>query len=124
VTAAASPLEWFAHLRIPIKSIVESFTVYFFVGPVPDNTSDWQEADNLVGTYAKFGGSDPAQCANCRNLIAEGIESHAVVTLTPALKLTQKYSHSEEHIDQYLRDNLGWGILKVKLAAHFVVMFC
>jgi tyrosinase len=110
--ATAAPLEWFAHIRVPIKSILESFTVYFFAGSVPENPRDWLEADNLVGTYSKFAGSNPAQCANCRSLIAEGIESHAVVTLTPALQITQKYGQSGAQIDQYLRDTLEWRIKK------------
>jgi tyrosinase len=110
---AASLLDWFAHLRVPIKSIRESFTCYFFAGPAPQNPRNWYGADNLIGTYAKFAGSDPAQCANCRSLIADGIESHAVVTLSPALKVAQKYGQSETQIEQYLRDKLEWRLLRI-----------
>jgi tyrosinase len=48
--------EWIANIEVKKHAFNSSFLIYLFWGDVPDDSSSWQNLDNLVGSLGVFSG--------------------------------------------------------------------
>ncbi|KAJ8123927.1 hypothetical protein ONZ43_g235 [Nemania bipapillata] len=48
--------EWIANIEVKKHAFDSSFLIYLFLGDVPDDSSSWQNLDNLVGSLGIFAG--------------------------------------------------------------------
>ena len=90
-----------------------TFSVLFFLGPVPESPEEWLDSENYVGAVHAFVNSSAARCANCRH--SPDLQIEGFVHLDEAIA-----SHSDLNsfdpsvVEPYLRDNLHWRVQKVR----------
>ncbi|KKA30812.1 hypothetical protein TD95_003673 [Thielaviopsis punctulata] len=46
--------EWFVNVNVPNRALESTFAIHFFIGPPPEDTSQWGSACNLVGSVSVF----------------------------------------------------------------------
>ena len=101
--------QWLVNVRVNRYAIKQSFFIHIFLGPVPQDKSQWFSSPNFVGSTCVLIDSQdsPAVISNEVNLRSQ-------VPLTR--KLVQKYNSKTPGVPdlevgsmkKYLRDNLAW----------------
>ncbi|KAF4497184.1 tyrosinase precursor [Fusarium agapanthi] len=95
-----------------------SYTIQFFVGGPPSEDTTSVEKDNYVGHVYSFGGrqiTSEGSCGNCKTQAEAQVLSCAQVPLAIHLLHHNISGHSiksSDEIEEYLRLNLGWRIVK------------
>lgn len=110
---ALQRLDWFIRIRVKKFQLKQSFSILFFLGPVPDDVGQWRSSPNLVGNHSEFVNSDAKSCANCQeniNAITEGF-----IDLDTSLERKGYGNKSEKEIEKFIRDEIHWRIQKVQL---------
>jgi len=105
---ALQRLDWFARIRVKKYQFKQSFTVFIFLGPVPNHVAQWRSSPNLAGSHSEFVNSDPEHCANCMenaDIITEGF-----IALDDDLERKGFTNQSEAEIEKYISDNIHWRI--------------
>lgn len=103
--------EWTARVEFKKYELGHSFSVYLFLGSVPEDPEEWHVSDHFVGAHHAFVNTATEQCSNCRNhpdLIEEGfvhlnqaIVAHSGLgSLDPAV------------VEPYLTKELHWRVQK------------
>jgi len=113
---ALQRLDWFIRIRVKKFQLGQSFTVLFFLGPVPEDVDQYRLSPQLIGSHSEFVNSDPEHCANCKdsaNLITEGF-----VDLDDSLERLGLGHKTEEEIEKHIQANLHWRIQKVSRHHH------
>ncbi|KAI1108409.1 Di-copper centre-containing protein [Nemania sp. NC0429] len=70
--------EWIANIEVKKHALNSSFLIYLFLGDVSDDSSSWQNCDNLVGSLGIFAGRS-------RSARAEQWKVTGTIPLTSAL---------------------------------------
>jgi tyrosinase len=113
---ALQRLDWFARIRVKKYQFKQSFTVFIFLGPVPNHVAQWRSSPNLAGSHSEFVNSDPEHCANCMenaDIITEGF-----IALDDDLERKGFTNQSEAEIEKYISDNIHWRIQLVSRRHH------
>ena len=114
------------------------FTVIYFIGPFDDaDPSKWQKEPTLAGINHVFVGSVKA-CANCKRQAEASDLSSSTTPITPILmdyidckpkdgqteptgtKGLALQSMEPAHVTEFLKKNLRWRVVKVRLKFLFV----
>jgi Tyosinase C-terminal domain len=106
--------DWTVRIHVKKYELRKSFTVLIFVGPVPDDPSQWRKASSYVGSHSTFVNGSAVQCANCRaqaDVVTEGF-----VHLNRALGGLSSYE--PQVVSPYLRENLHWRVQAVRSCAY------
>ncbi|KAH9980146.1 photo-regulated tyrosinase [Lactifluus volemus] len=108
--------DWTVRIHVKKYELRKSFTVLIFVGPVPDEPSQWRKASSYVGSHSTFVNGSADQCANCRaqaDVVTEGF-----VHLNRALgRHSGLSSYEPQVVSPYLRENLHWRVQAVDRSA-------
>ncbi|KAI1300345.1 hypothetical protein F5Y03DRAFT_386082 [Xylaria venustula] len=95
--------EWIANIQVKKHALNGSFLVYLFLGEVPEETSSWQNLDNLVGSLGVF--ADHHQ-----SMTAERGKVTGTIPLTSALMRMAADGHisslEPEDVEPYLKSAL------------------
>ena len=108
---ALQRLDWFIRVRVKKFQLKQSFTILFFLGPVPESVENWRTSPHLIGSHSEFVNSDPEHCANCKdnaNSITEGF-----IDLDDSLERLGFGHKSEQEIEKYIHDEIHWRVQKV-----------
>lgn len=109
-----SVLEWTARVQAKKFELGGSYTVLFFLGPVPEDPKDWRTAPSYIGAHFAFANSVASGCENCRN--HSEMVSESYIGLNIALEARPDItSFDPEHVDPYLQANLRHRVQKVSL---------
>jgi tyrosinase len=103
--------EWTARVEFKKYELGSSFSVFIFLGPVPENPREWRTSPNYVGGHHAFVNSVANRCDNCtnqRDLVTEGF-----VHLNNAIaKHSGLGSLDPSVVEPYLTHNLHWRVQK------------
>ncbi|KAI0864119.1 Di-copper centre-containing protein [Xylaria cubensis] len=95
--------EWLANIEVNKHALNSSFSIYFFLGDVTDDSSSWQNLDYLVGSLGVFAGHG-------RSARAKHGKITGTVPLTSALVRMAADSHvsslEPEDIEPFLKTTL------------------
>jgi tyrosinase len=109
--SALQRLDWFIRVRVKKFQLKQSFTILFFLGPVPEDVAEWRTSEYLVGSHGEFVNSNPESCANCKengDAITEGF-----IGLDDRLEEMGHGKKTEEQIENYITENIHWRVQKV-----------
>ncbi|KAF8903867.1 tyrosinase [Gymnopilus junonius] len=104
--------DWTARIEFKKYEVGTSFSVYLFLGAVPEDPEQWHTSPNYVGGHHAFVNSKAGHCANCRNqgdIVEEGFVhlNHAIVQHSGLNTL------NPEAVEPYLTKELHWRVQKV-----------
>ncbi|KAI9708383.1 MAG: hypothetical protein M1820_004087 [Bogoriella megaspora] len=107
--------EYMATIRAEKNGLGYPFSVYIFVGHIDEQDPlQWARDPNLVGSQAFFASSD---------FTVNGVMSSGMVPLTTTLAAKMQNQELEglevEQVSEYLEQNLGWRIVKVRARFNF-----
>lgn len=106
--------DWSTRIHVKKYELSGSFSVLIFLGEVPEDPEQWSTSPSFVGAHYAFVNSAVGQCDNCRNqadLVVEGF-----VHLTLAIEEHSGLpSYEASVVRPYLKDNLSWRILTVRV---------
>lgn len=112
-TATGARRQYIVTIQAQKNSLNDSFSVFIFVGAFDDNKSSrWRFEPNLVGTHGFF--AHPGPMSSDTTLVTSGTVplTNALVGRVETRELTGLGS---EEVSAYLRQNLGWRIMKVRI---------
>jgi hypothetical protein len=92
----------------------ESFSVFVFLGRVPENQESWQTSPNFVGTFDAIVNATPRKCENCRALANSNIRGAVSLTyhlLARGLDITDRSESGA--VIAHLNANLNWKVWRV-----------
>ena len=104
-------VDWRVRILTPKYKLGGMYSILVFLGPVPQQISEWRDSEQLVGTVEVFANIQPKQCANCRSrpdLIVEGC-----VYLNQALARSSLGTFEPQAVVSYLEKNLHWRVTQV-----------
>ncbi|KAF7375353.1 Photo-regulated tyrosinase [Mycena sanguinolenta] len=104
--------EWSVRVRVEKFALQGSFSVVFFLGPVPANAHKWHTSPSFAGTRAVFAGSNLVGCSNCRAQANTGFIVEGFVHLNVARP--EFAAMDPEAVKAYLREHLSWRVLHPK----------
>ncbi|KIK59858.1 hypothetical protein GYMLUDRAFT_44328 [Collybiopsis luxurians FD-317 M1] len=103
--------EWSARVHIKKYEVGGSFKILFFLGSVPNDSSEWNTSSHFVGAFHGFVNSSAGRCANCRrqqDVVLEGF-----VHLNDGIaRLSNLNSFDPQVVEPYLKDHLHWRVQK------------
>lgn len=103
--------EWSVRVFCKQFELDGSFSVYFFLGGVPNDSNKWLQDPAFAGTFDVFANPTPDECANCteqKDLLIKGY-----VHINKAIVKRTKGSLDAEVVVPYLKRELNWAIKKV-----------
>lgn len=106
-------VDWRVRILAPKYKLGGAYSILVFLGPVPEQVSEWRNSGALVGTVEVFANIQPDQCANCRSrpdLTLEG-----TVYLNQALARSSLPTFEPQAVATYLKENLHWRVTKVRI---------
>ncbi|KAJ7234350.1 hypothetical protein B0H12DRAFT_1028006 [Mycena haematopus] len=110
-TAAEDFLDWRVHVQAETHALGGSYSIYIFLGEVPNEPEEWMASSSFVGVFDVFTLTDPDNCPNCRaNLTAM---TEGVVYLGDALEKASVNSQETQDVVSYLKENLEWRLAQV-----------
>lgn len=103
--------EWTARVEFKKYELGSSFSVFLFLGSVPEDPEEWHVSSHFVGAHHAFVNTAMQRCANCRtqsDLLEEGFVhlNHAIVTHSGLGSL------DPEAVEPYLTKELHWRVQK------------
>ena len=104
-------VDWRVRVLTPKHKLGGTYSILIFLGPVPEEASEWRGAETLVGSVEVFATIRVDRCANCRghtDLIIEG-----TVYLNQALARSPLQNYDPQVVAPYLKENLHWRVTKV-----------
>ncbi|KAJ6548594.1 tyrosinase [Mycena capillaripes] len=104
--------EWSVRVRVRKFALQGSFSVVFFLGPVPANAHEWHKSPSFAGAHAIFSSSNLVSCGNCRAQAHSGFIVQGFVHLNIARP--ELAAMDPESVKAYLRENLSWRVLHPK----------
>lgn len=104
-------VDWRVRVLTPKYKLGGTYSVLVFLGPVPEQISEWRNSKELVGTVEVFANIRPEQCANCRSRPDLTVEGW--IHLNQALIRSPLHSFEPSVISPYLKENLHWRVTKV-----------
>ncbi|KAJ7755497.1 photo-regulated tyrosinase [Mycena metata] len=100
-------LDWRVHVEAETHALGGSYSVYIFLGEVPNEPKEWMGSSSFVGVFDVFTRTNRDNCPNCRaNMTAI---SEGVIYLGDALKKTLN-SWDAKDVVPYLKENLEWRV--------------
>jgi tyrosinase len=103
--------DWTARVRCKKYEVGSSFSVYLFIGQVPEDPKHWRTCPSLVGAHKAFVNSVAERCENCKNqadVYTEGfVHLDYALVKQPVIK-----SLDVETVEPYLKQNLHWRVQK------------
>lgn len=122
-TPSSDYWEWTARIRVKKYALGGSFSVFIFLGAVPEDPADWRSSPHYVGAHHAFVNSSPQRCANCRrqaDLVIEGFVhlNEGIARLSGLPRLTP------DVVKPYLQENLHWRVRKVSIAVSYGILRC
>lgn len=114
--------DWTAHVKFKHFELNGSFSVIFFLGPVPEDHTTWETAPNTIGVRSAFVNRSAARCGNCvarSDMLEEGC-----VPLDDGIIKHSGLTHlGPETVVPYLTENLNWRVVMVSHSwlAHLTV---
>jgi tyrosinase len=106
--------DWSTRIHVKKYELSGSFSVLIFLGEVPEDPEQWSASPSFVGAHYAFVNSAAGQCDNCRSqadLVVEGFV-HLTLAIEEHSDLT---SYEPSVVRPYLKDNLSWRILTVRV---------
>jgi len=101
--------DWRAEISCKIDEVGGSFSVFVFLGNVPADPSKWLIDPGFVGTFDIFApNSSPYDPAN------DSIVTGFVHLNRAILRLSRQHSLEDSAVLPFLRQNINWGIQKVR----------
>jgi hypothetical protein len=102
-----STLKWSASVRCKKYDLIDSFSIFVFLGEVPYDPGLWLTDPACCGTFDVFGGDVPNK--DQAKLVRKGFVhlNHKI------LERSGKKSLEPDVMVPYLKDNINWGIVKV-----------
>ncbi|KAG8942201.1 hypothetical protein FRC00_011944 [Tulasnella sp. 408] len=104
--------DWTARVHVNKYAAGCSFSVLIFLGPVPDDPSQWRTSESYVGAHHIFLNAQPEECENCRKTADAQVEGFVHLNKAIAAR-SGLNSYDPEVVEPYLKENLAWRILKV-----------
>jgi tyrosinase len=104
-------VDWRVRILSPKYKLGGAYSILVFLGPVPEQISEWRNSGNLVGTVEVFANIQPDQCANCRSRPDLTIEG--TVYLNQVLARSPLRTFEPQAVAAYLKENLHWRVTKV-----------
>jgi len=104
-------LDWRVRVLTPKYKLGGPYSILFFLGPVPDQDSQFRNAETLIGSVEVFANNRVDRCANCRGhseLTYEGL-----VYLNQALARSPIHQYDPREVVPYLKKNLHWRVTQV-----------
>lgn len=102
--------DWTVHAKFKKFELGSSFSILFFIGPVPEDPSDWYTSPSFVGSVSAFVNSRPDRCANCASRINAEIESFVHLNEHILANYPDLPSLDPEHVKDFLKSHLSWRI--------------
>ena len=106
--------DWTSRVHFKKYELGGSFSVFLFLGDVPDDVSQWRASPSFVGAHVAFVNSVADKCSNCRkqpDLVDEGfVHLNAAIAKRSSIR-----SYEPDVIVPYLKKNLHWRILAVRI---------
>ncbi|OLL25127.1 Tyrosinase [Neolecta irregularis DAH-3] len=106
--------EWIVNVRILKYAIEGSFSVFIFLGSVPDDPSNWPFAETMVGLHANFANKSTSRCGNCEIQRNGNLVTSGTIPLRRAL-IEAGIDLDSEQVEPYLRRNLQWRVQHLKV---------
>jgi hypothetical protein len=107
-----SILEWSASVRCKKFEVDVGFSLFVFLGEVPHDPRLWLFDPAFCGTFDVLGGDVPNKDQ------AELILNGAIHLNYKILERSGKKSLEPDVVVPYLKDNINWGIVKVRYQLH------
>lgn len=101
-------LNWTVRIRAKHNELGRSFSILVFIGPVPEDPSQWLESPDLVDVEHVFANSAATACANCRHQVETVSEGFVHLNDFIAQHHPELGSFDEDTIKPFLKDNLSW----------------
>lgn len=102
--------EWVVRVRSSSRTVKQTFEVFVFLGEPPESSIEWPTSENLVGIHLELNNEYQDICPNCdENAL---IVSEGFISLRRVLEIRGLVDQEDTQIDQYLKENLRWRILK------------
>lgn len=112
-SALSNLVDWRVRVLTPKYKLGGPYSILFFLGPVPDQESQFRNAETLIGSVEVFANNRVDRCANCRghsDLTYEGL-----VYLNHALSRSPIHEYNPSEVVPYLKQNLHWRVTQVCL---------
>ena len=106
---------WTVRIRAKHHELGRSFSVLIFLGPVPEDSTQWLTSPNLAGVDHAFVNSTAFSCANCRGQSETVTEGFVHINDFIASHHPELASYGEEVIKPYLKEHLSWRVTDVCL---------
>ena len=101
--------DWTARVTFDRTEVGRSFSVVFFLGSVPEDSSTWLTCPQFVGAHHAFVHS--AQCARCSQ---DKVMEEGFVSLNPAIADKSTFgSFLSELVAPWLKNELQWRVRAV-----------
>ncbi|KAG8891242.1 hypothetical protein FRC00_014037 [Tulasnella sp. 408] len=104
--------DWTARIHVNKYAVGCSFSVLIFIGPVPEDPTQWRTSESYVGAEHVFVNSQAEECENCRNTAEAELEGFVHLNKAIAAR-SGLNSFDRAVVEPYLKENLAWRILKV-----------
>lgn len=103
--------DWTARVRCKKYEVGSSFSVYIFIGDVPEDPKKWRTSPSMVGAHKAFVNSVAERCENCKN--QADVYTEGFVHLDSALvRQSAVKSLDVATVEPYLKQNLHWRVQK------------
>ena len=120
--------EWTARIRCKQYELSgSSFTVYIFLGHVPEDPKEWHKSPQTVGRFHAFVNLASEECENCQRHAQGGAEIEGFVHLNRGIVKALRARGAQpdwrlepDVVKPYLKENLHWAVRKVRLWFHFI----
>ncbi|KAJ7022230.1 photo-regulated tyrosinase [Mycena alexandri] len=104
--------EWSVRVRVEKFALQGSFSIVFFLGPVPAKAQEWHTSPSFAGARAIFSNSNLVGCGNCRVQARAAFIVEGFVHLNIARP--ELAAMDPEAVKAYLREHLSWRVLYPK----------
>jgi len=107
--------EWFVTLRVSKFDLQgQRFIVVIFLGSVPSDSSNWQSASNMVGSFPVF----PPPLPPTTSVGYPQIIANSEYSLEDGLKAKGIDTQNLDVVERFLKENLVWGVMKASILFH------
>lgn len=106
---------WIARVRCNPFEVNCSFSVFLFIGDVPEEPDNWTADPAFAGINSVFVNSNPDQCANCTRNAEMELNTEGFVKLNSAINriLDSKTLIDPQEVVRHLGSKLQWRVKSV-----------